>query len=114
MEKIKDDGYFVDRIMTDLDFMIKHTTDIPMEEFYRNELLIDSILFRMIQISENVKRLSKDFKDSNGSVPWTSIIGLRNLIVHEYGKVDLAIVIETVNSDIPKLRELLKILWDKE
>ena len=52
------------------------------------EVLLDSMLFRMIQISENAKKLSDEYKLHRGNVPWNAIYGLRNRIVHDYGNVD--------------------------
>ena len=42
---------------------------------------------RLIQIiGEAANHLSKDFMKENQDIPWTKIIGLRNKIVHDYGK----------------------------
>lgn len=57
-------------------------------------------MFRFIQISEHIKKLTVPFRNEHGNIPWKNIIGLRNRIVHEYGKVDLDIVFEVVSKDI--------------
>lgn len=82
--------------------------NVDIEELNANEVLLDSMLFRMIQISENAKKLSDEYKLSRGNVPWNAIYGLRNRIVHDYGNVDLNVVFETLKHDIP---ELLEIIW---
>ena len=42
---------------------------------------------RLIQIiGEAANHLSKDFMQENQDIPWSKIIGLRNKIVHDYGK----------------------------
>ncbi len=61
----------------------------------------------MIQISENVKRLSEEYKENNSNLPWNELTGLRNRIVHDYGNIDLNIVFETLKYDIPELMERL-------
>ncbi len=81
--------------------------NVEMEELNANELLLDSMLFRMIQISENSKKLSEDYKEKNTNVPWIAVYGFRNRIVHDYGNVDLNVVYETLKNDIPQLLELL-------
>lgn len=65
------------------------------------------MLFRMIQVSENARKLSEEYKQAKGKVPWNAMYGLRNRIVHDYGNVDLNVVFETLKYDIP---ELLKIM----
>ena len=65
------------------------------------------MLFRMIQISENSRKLSDEYKDENSSIPWMALYGLRNRIVYDYGSVDLNIVYDTLKRDIPELLEAM-------
>ena len=68
------------------------------------------MMFRLIQISENTGKLSEQFKAERRLVPWKSIYGLRNKIVHDYGNVNFKIVYETLTADIPDLKEsILKV-----
>ncbi len=78
-----------------------------MRPFCADEVLQDSMMFRLIQISENAKRLSDQFRDEHPEIPWTAVYGLRNRIVHEYGNVDLSIVFNTLKYDIPHLHKQL-------
>ena len=108
MDNVKDDLYFIRKIQEDLAFIIKHMRDVESEELARNELLQDSMMFRLIQISENSKKLSDNFKlIEHPAIPWTAIYGLRNRIVHDYGNVDLGIVFDTLKNSIPELNDLL-------
>jgi uncharacterized protein with HEPN domain len=77
--------------------------NVDLQELHDNEILLDSMLFRMIQISENAKRLSSDYRDANSNLPWDEISGLRNRIVHDYGNVNLYIIYDTLKNDIPDL-----------
>ena len=43
------------------------------------------MLFRMIQLSENSRKLSDTYKESHSTIPWNALYGLRNRIVHDYG-----------------------------
>lgn len=73
-----------------------------------DEILVDSIMFRLIQVAENSEKLTEKFKKTYPSIPWRAIKGLRNRIVHEYGNVDLTIVYDTVKKDIPELIGILE------
>lgn len=81
--------------------------DVDIEELNENEILLDSMLFRMIQLSENAKKLTEDYKQKNNNIPWNAMCGLRNRIVHDYGNVDLNVVFETLKNDIPELLKLI-------
>ena len=109
MDNIKNDAYYIQKIRQDLEFIVIHMQDIGIQELNENEILLDSMLFRMIQLSENAKRLSEEYKQERKRSPWNAIYGLRNRIVHDYGNVDLDVVFETLKNDIP---ELLKSMSD--
>ena len=78
-------------------------SEVSKEEFYNNDILLDSMMFRMIQISENCKKLTDDYKSSRPEVPWSAMSGMRNRIVHDYGSVDLEIIYDTLKDDVPVL-----------
>ncbi|MBR5181958.1 MAG: DUF86 domain-containing protein [Clostridiales bacterium] len=107
MDNIKNDDYYAGKIKEDLAFIVEHTKYEEKEELKNNEILQDSMMFRLIQISENARKLSNKFKTDHKSVPWQAIFGLRNRIVHDYGNVNLDIVYSTIKDDIPKLLEML-------
>ncbi len=107
MDNIKTDNYYVQKITKDLNFVITQMKNVDIDELNANEVLLDSMLFRMIQISENSKKLSDEYKEKYAHVPWNAVYGFRNRIVHDYGNVDLNIVYETLKNDIPDLLELL-------
>jgi uncharacterized protein with HEPN domain len=107
MDNVKDDDYYIQKIKQDLRFIVLHMQNADLEELNANELLQDSMLFRMIQISENARKLSDEYKEARGQIPWNALYGLRNRIVHDYGNVDLNIVYETLKNDIPELLEMI-------
>ncbi len=102
MEIPKDDLYYQRKIIIDILFIMKHTKNITFILFNENEVLQDSMLFRLIQISENSKKLSEEYRSAHNNIPWQQLAGLRNRIVHEYGRVDLKIIYNTLKIDIPE------------
>lgn len=107
MDNRKDDNYYIQKIKKDLEFIVDHMQNVDIEELGKNDILLDSMLFRMIQISENAKWLTDEYKQSRPNVPWTAISGLRNRIVHDYGNVDLNVIYDTLKNDIPDLLEII-------
>ena len=108
MDNKKDNAYYIKKIITDLAFVVEHTEGVTQAELEDNEILVDSVMFRLIQISENSDKLTDEFKTHYTNIPWRAMKGMRNRIVHEYGNVDLAVVYNTVINDIPKLLNELK------
>ena len=107
MDNKKDDAYYLEKIVNDLKFLIEHTSGRTKGEIENDEVLCDSIMFRLIQISENSDKLTLAFKNANANLPWREIRGMRNRIVHDYGVVDMTIIYDTVMYDIPKMYETL-------
>lgn len=113
MVKEKDDIYYVGKILKDINYLIDKVHNLSLEEFSNNEMLCDSVLFRLIQISENANKITENFKIKHSQIPWKSIKGFRNRIVHKYGEVVMDIVYDTVKNDMIELKlifdEYLKI-----
>lgn len=108
MDNAKNDLYYIRKLLEDLTFIVKHTKNMSFEELGTNEILLDSMLFRLIQVSESARKLSDDYKKTYPDIPWTAVYGLRNRIVHDYGSVDLGIVYSTLKNDIPALLDALE------
>ena len=73
----------------------------------------ESILFNLIQIGENVNRLSDELKEQNDIIPWHQIVGMRNVITHGYGTLDIESIAETIQQDVPELLCACEKLLDK-
>jgi uncharacterized protein with HEPN domain len=59
-------------------------------------LLHDALLFQFVVIGEAVKHLAPETRDSTPEIPWANIAGLRDLIAHEYFRIDIDRVLEIV------------------
>ena len=64
----------------------------------------NSVCMNLLQIGELSHHLTSEFIKSHTDIPWKNIIGLRNVVVHGYGQLDIETVWATVISDIPDLR----------
>lgn len=76
----------------------KFMGDIPFQ---------DAIIRRLSVIGEAAKNVSKELKEKHKNINWKGIIGMRNLIVHEYFEMDLDLVWEAVERDIPILKRAI-------
>jgi uncharacterized protein with HEPN domain len=59
------------------------------------------------RIGEAAGRLSQSFQAAHGDVPWRAIRGMRNVIAHDCGRVDHAIMWNTLQHDFPRLASSL-------
>ena len=71
----------------------------------------DAILYNLIIIGEAANQISDDFQDQYHLIPWSSMIGTRNIIVHGYDQVKLQIVWSILERDLEELkREIQRVL----
>ena len=107
MDNIKDDNYYLDKIISNLKFAIDSMNNVSIEDFSENTILVNAIMFSFVQISENASRLSNECKTSLKNVSWNEIRGIRNKIVHDYDIIDNTTIYNTVIYDFPVLLEEL-------
>jgi len=70
-----------------------------------SRLLHDALLFQFVVIGEAVKHLAPETRDSAPEIPWTDIAGLRDLIAHEYFRIDIQRILQIVERDLPPLEQ---------
>jgi uncharacterized protein with HEPN domain len=78
-----------------------------VHEWISDQQKVDSVMLNLEQIGETAKKLSIQTKTQFPSIHWPSIIGLRNMISHQYEGVKLQIVYEIVMKNIPTLLQIL-------
>jgi len=65
-------------------------------------------------IGEAANKLSAELRSAEERIPWSDIIGMRNVLVHAYFDVDLRVVWDTVERDLPGMAEELRRLLSRE
>ncbi len=73
-----------------------------------------SVLYQIVIIGEAINRLSPEFAQSNPQVPINSIRGMRNRVVHEYKEVDVKILWEVTQTNIPQLLIQVKTIFNNK
>jgi uncharacterized protein with HEPN domain len=80
--------------------------NLSRETFEKNSVYRNAVAMCVLQIGEVVKHLSEEYKlRTMEEIPWYQIQGLRNVVAHEYGKIDPESLWETITEDIPRLCE---------
>jgi uncharacterized protein with HEPN domain len=87
---------------------IEYAGGLNEEHFHASSLHQDAILRQLTIVGEAVKRVSAEFRASHPEVPWRQIAGFRDVVVHDYARVDLQEVWRIVQADLPALVTLLE------
>jgi uncharacterized protein with HEPN domain len=75
------------------------------EDFLANAAFQDACAFNVIQIGEYVGLLSDDLINKYEEIEWRNIVGFRNIIAHNYGRVIPGVLWATVTTKVPELKE---------
>jgi len=110
------DLLFLKDIINAMNKIFNYTEKMTKEEFKKDDRTIDAVLRNIEIIGEAANKLSKKIYKENESVPWGRMIGLRNIVIHEYFGVDLNIIWQVITVNLPetkpKIEEILKeISW---
>lgn len=103
----------IDGVLKHISLVKKEMGSISFEDFKMQTLLPDAISFNLAQIGERMNKLEEILKDSYPNLPWKEARRMRNIIVHDYDRVNFELVYKTAMNDLPVLRiELQKVKDD--
>lgn len=68
----------------------------------------DAILRNLAVIGEAVRALPEQTKSTIPGVPWASIAGLRNVVIHEYFRIDTDMIIDIIDEHLGALATALR------
>ena len=85
---------------------------ISKNDFEQNFQLQDALVRKIEVIGEAAKGVSDLLRSENPSIPWQKMMGMRDRIVHQYFRVDLDVVWQTVTNDIPALESKITPIYD--
>ena len=98
----------IDDILAAIANIENYVTGLSFDEFRADQKTVDAVVRNLEVIGEATRYLSMDQKDLVADVPWADIAGMRNILIHEYFGVDLAIIWQSVIEDLPRLRSQLQ------
>lgn len=86
---------------------------MTVEDFVNDPRSIRAVAFEFITIGEAARAVPMEIQASHPNIPWAKMQGIRNILVHEYFRIDEEILWNAAREDIPSLIELLEDLLNK-
>ncbi|AKG22027.1 HepT-like ribonuclease domain-containing protein [Calothrix sp. 336/3] len=83
------------------------------EAFEENELIQTWFIQHLQIIGEASRVLSADIRDENPQVPWSQMIGMRNILTHNYFEIDLDVVWLVIERELPSLKPQIQAILEK-
>ena len=91
-----------------IDEILSYTKDIDFKGFKEHSMLRFATVKQIEIIGEAAKNISEQTRQQYPDVAWKQITALRNLLTHEYFGIDIQLVWQIVQTDIPELKHKLE------
>lgn len=97
------DRIILQKIISYIGDAIRYIDGVTFEQFMADKKTISACAFTVSQIGELAKDISINTQEKYSDIPWKSIRGMRNKIVHDYENIDLAVLWGTIVKSLPQL-----------
>lgn len=109
----KDYKAYLRHILDSIMLIENYTRNLSFEEFEKDRKTIDAVIRNFEIIGEASSKLPKEFREKYPEIPWKSIIGLRNVLIHDYFGVDVVAVWENIRQKLRELEQQIKSIIEK-
>ncbi len=103
MREESKDQWRINHILDAIRRINRYIDSQTFESFTADDMRYYAVVKNIEIIGEAANMLTFSFRETNSHIPWKSICGMRNYIVHEYFAVDERVVWDVVTSDLPIL-----------
>lgn len=112
-DKIADNQDRLNQIEKAINQVELFVTGINSDDFKNNELISSAVLFQFSVIGEAIIHIDKNVLNKY-PYPWYKVRAFRNLISHEYFRIELSAVWDVIVKDLPELKGIIKKILDQE
>lgn len=90
--------------------IMRFLENISYEQYSTDKLVQSAVERQLMIIGEAARRIPFDYQETHPDLPWKKLIGLRNILTHEYGEIKQDRIWLIVKKSVPKLFHQLKSL----
>jgi uncharacterized protein with HEPN domain len=95
---------FLQDILDALAEIERFTVGVDVASFTANREKILAVVKLLEMVGEAVKQVPNDIRIRYPNIPWKSVAGMKDILVHEYWDIDVAVVWATVQESLPPLK----------
>lgn len=102
------DAQRIEHILEAIETIEERVADLNASAFVSDDLVHDAVLYQLALLGEAANSLSSEVRERHPGIPWAQIVAFRNRIMHEYHSVDLRVVWQTIQQDLPELKSAME------
>ena len=99
-----DDLYLADMLQA-IENIERFVDGFLLSQFEEDDMRYFAVIHMLEIIGEAANKISKDFLSSNPDFPARQVVEMRNMLIHGYDQVKISRVWDTIQDDLPKLKE---------
>ena len=100
-----DDNIRLRHILDAITEIESYTQHILFDDFYTNSMLFNASIRQLEIIGEAANKLSESTIQQNIQIPWAKMIGLRNVLIHNYFGIDDKMIWNVIQINLPELKK---------
>ncbi len=104
----RDFNLYLEDILECIDKVSRYVAGLSFANFLKDEKTIDAVNRNLEIIGEAARNIPEQIKIKHPEIEWRGIIGLRNILIHEYYSLTLKIIWDIIQNELPILREQIK------
>lgn len=98
---------YCDDILDAIEAIRGYVRGIDLEEFAADPMRCDAVLYQLVVIGEAVRQIPVAVRERHPEIEWRRVVGMRDVVVHGYHRVELSIVWSIAISQLEPLRAVV-------
>ena len=104
---------YLQDIVTAADRITSYVEGVTRGQFEMDQMRLDAVIRNLQIIGEAIRKIPDSIQKGYPNIPWREIAGLRNRVTHAYFDVDIDIIWDVVDSELPVLKTQIQEIIDE-